>query len=159
MPPVLKTPLQPSCPTAFLLMGLQACGKTSFYQRHLCAAVHINLDSLGTRSREAKVLDECLRSGRSFAVDNTNPRREDRRRYVVPAKEAGFRIEGFFFRSRVTEAIKRNETRPNAVPTKAILGTSAQLELPSLSEGFDGLHFVSIGSDGEFLVEEWRDEV
>lgn len=146
-------------PTAFLLMGIQACGKTSFYHRHLSAAVHISLDVLRTRGREAKVLDECLRGRRSFVVDNTNARREDRRRYIAPAKEGGFLIEGFFFRSRVSEAIRRNEARPNALPPKAILGTSARLELPRLAEGFDRLHFVSIGSDGKFLVEEWRDEV
>ncbi len=146
-------------PTAYLLMGIQACGKTTFYHRHLSAAVHISLDVLRTRHQEAKVLEECLRSRRSFVVDNTNPLKVDRRRYSVPAKEAGLLIEGFFFCSRVSEALQRNEGRTNAVPPKAILGTSARLELPSLAEGFDRLHFVSIGSGGEFLVEDWRDEV
>lgn len=146
-------------PSAFLLIGLQACGKTTFCQRHLSDLVHISLDSLRTRRREAQAVSECLHTRCSFVIDNTNPRQEDRRRYVVPAREAGFRIEGFFFRSRVVDAIKRNETRPNGVPTKAILGTSAQLELPSLAEGFDKLHFVFISDDGEFVVEDWHDEV
>jgi hypothetical protein len=31
--------------------------------------------------------------------------------------------------------------------------------MPTLPEGFDALHFVRIGADSDFLIEEWRDAV
>jgi hypothetical protein len=40
----------------------------------------------------------------------------------------------------------------------AILGTCKRLQLPSLNEGFDQLYYVR-ATTGEFVVEEWRDEV
>jgi hypothetical protein len=33
------------------------------------------------------------------------------------------------------------------------------LDLPSRDEGFDELYYVRISEDGQFSVEEWRDEV
>ena len=44
------------------------------------------------------------------------------------------------------------------VPLRAILGTAGRMELPSLEEGFDELHYVRIDETDGFVVEEWRDE-
>ncbi len=87
-------------------------------------------------------------------VDNTNPTKEDRRRYVIPAKAAGYKIIGFFFQSIVSESVKRNEKRGGTVPDKAIACTSNKLELPDDEEGFDELYFVSIDGEG-FRVERF----
>jgi hypothetical protein len=40
----------------------------------------------------------------------------------------------------------------------AIMGTDKRLQLPSLDEGFDRLYYVRPTGDGDFVVEEWRDE-
>lgn len=45
------------------------------------------------------------------------------------------------------------------MPEKAIRDTSARLEMPSLTEGFDTLSYVIMDDNGGFTVTEWTDEV
>ena len=111
-------------PTAIIFIGIQASGKTTFYEKHYSCYEHINLDTLHTRNKERIALETCIAEKRSFVVDNTNPTKEDRRRYVIPAKAAGYKIIGFFFQSIVSESVKRNEKRGGTVPDKAIACTS-----------------------------------
>jgi predicted kinase len=152
----------PPLPEAVLFIGLQASGKSTFYQR-IFANTHlrINLDMLRTRHRETALTETCLAIRQSFVVDNTNPARQDRARYIVPAKQAGFRVVGYYFQSRVADALNRNVLRPPAqrVPEKGILGTVGRLERPSAEEGFDALFYVRIAEDSEFIVEEWNNAV
>ena len=35
---------------------------------------------------------ECLADGKSFVVDNTNPKKSDRKREITPAKKEGYRV-------------------------------------------------------------------
>ena len=146
--------------TAVIMIGLQASGKSTFYQRHYAHThVHINLDRLHTRNKERQLLLECIAKGLPFAVDNTNPTAQDRARYILPAKQAGYRVIGLFFRSRVAECIARNEGRSGKakVPAAAIAATSGRLELPRLSEGFDKLYYVSLHDD-DYAVEVWEED-
>ena len=104
-------------------------------------------------------MEECLNSGKSFAVDNTNPTVDDRRRYIEPAKVAGYRVVGYFMESRLKECIARNELREGKarVPAKAIAATSNKLQVPSYEEGFDELYYVQ--NDGNTMtVLDWRNE-
>jgi transposase-like protein len=145
-----------------ILMGIQGAGKSTFYrQRFSDTRVRINLDMLRTRHRERTLFQACLACDQDVVIDNTNPTGADRARYIGPAKAAGARIAGFYFSSRVSEATRRNVEREGVqrVPNKAILGTAGRLELPSLSEGFDALFYVSCTGPGEFSVEDWKDEV
>ncbi|MEJ7640342.1 MAG: AAA family ATPase [Singulisphaera sp.] len=95
-----------------------------------------------------------------FVVDNTNPTRSERQVYIRAAREAGFRVIGYYFRSRVEDCQRRNEQRPSAqqVPLRGILGTAGRMQLPSLEEGFDELHYVRSDETCGFVVEGWRDE-
>ena len=151
----------PKPPEAAVLIGIQATGKSSFVrQRMFDTHVRINLDMLRTRHREAQLLDACLRTGQSFVIDNTNPSRDDRARYISPARAAGFAITGYYFQSAIAAALHRNEQREGAarIADAGILSTHARLELPQLHEGFDALFYVAL-SPGGFEVQEWRDEV
>lgn len=146
---------------AVILMGIQGSGKSTFCrERFFNTHVRLNLDMLRTRHREAILLRACLEAKQPFVVDNTNPTREERARYIAPARAAGFRVIGYYFSSKVGECLRRNVERPTqrAVPAKAILGTSARMELPGCGEGFDALHYVSIDDDGNFQVQEWIEE-
>jgi predicted kinase len=100
----------------------------------------------------------CLETQQRFVIDNTNPTRTDRGKYISRSKEAGFRVVGYYFRSKVEECLRRNEGRSDTVPELAILSTAKKLEIPTLNEGFDELWYVRV-SDGRFVVEEWSDEV
>ena len=144
--------------TIAILMGIQGSGKSTFYARHLADGfVHVNLDTLKTRYQEKLLIEECLLNGKSFAIDNTNPTRLDRERYIIPAKESGYHVIGYFLESKIKDCIARNALREGKarIPEKAIAATSNKLEIPSYDEGFDELYFVK--NDGEtMIVEEWR---
>ena len=64
--------------TMVIMMGIQGSGKSTFYHSQLADEfVHINLDSLKTRYQERKAIDQCIQNGQNYAVDNTNPTKED----------------------------------------------------------------------------------
>ena len=141
-----------------VFIGIQACGKTTFYKELLAChgLVHINLDTLHTRHKEAMAIEECLESEKSYVVDNTNPQITDRQRYIPPAKSHGYEVIGIFFQSRVQDCIERNELRDNGLPRHAIPCTSNKLQMPSYSEGFDQLFFAKIIDNG-FGITKWKE--
>ena len=100
---------------AVIFIGLQASGKSTFFkERFFNTHVRINLDMLKTRHREKQFLQVCLQTQQPFVVDNTNPTKEDRRKYIEAAKAAGFRVVGYYFQSQVEDCKRRNENRPEA---------------------------------------------
>jgi predicted kinase len=144
---------------AVILCGIQGAGKSSFYrERFFRTHVRINLDMLRTRHREKLLLRACLDGKQAFVVDNTNATRKDRERYLVPAREHGFRIVGYWFDVPLADALRRNQARPEdeRVPAGAIAATSRRLEPLRLDEGFEHLYRVRLGETG-FTVEELRD--
>ena len=146
---------------AVIFAGIQGSGKSSFYkERFFRTHVRLNLDMLRTRHRERLLLHACLEAKQPFVVDNTNPRAVDRARYIEPARAAGFRVVGYYFRAAPGEAIVRNAARPPAerVPPQGVVGTYKMLEVPALAEGFDALYSVMLTSGG-FVVQERRDSV
>ena len=42
---------------------------------------------------------DCLNNGKSFVIDNTNPKISDRKHYIQKAKEYGYQVIGIFFQS------------------------------------------------------------
>jgi predicted kinase len=147
---------------AVILIGIQGSGKSTFYrERFFSTHIRINLDMLKTRNREQHLLNTCIADKQSFVVDNTNPTRENRSRYIKPAKVVGFKIIGYYFQPQIESCQQRNEQRPEpqVVPLKGLLGTYSRLEVPCLDEGFDELFSVQVGTDGGFIVEEWKYEL
>ena len=146
---------------AVIFVGIQATGKSTFFKsRFADTHIRLNLDMLKTRHREKILLNAMLESKQSFVVDNTNPTKKDRARFIGPAKDAKFRVIGFYFQSRVSEALARNRERSgkSIVPDAAIRATVAKLERPSYDEGYCKLYHVSL-SDGDFDIQSWADEV
>jgi len=142
--------------TAIIFIGIQASGKSTFYHEQFAGYVHINLDTLHTRNKEKLLLQECVESGYSFVVDNTNPTKADREKYIRAAKDYGYCIHGYYFQSSVSECIERNRKREGKarIPDRAVAGTHRKLELPEYGEGFDKLFYVCL-KDGHFQTEEW----
>jgi predicted kinase len=146
---------------AILLIGIQGAGKSTFYQRRFFDThVRINLDMLKTRYREQVFLHACILAKQSFVVDNTNVRAAEREKFIVPAREAGFRIVGYYFPVPVRHAIGRNQKREGKkkIPVQGILGTQKRLQPPSLEEGFDQLYCVTVTEANELVVEECPEE-
>lgn len=143
---------------AVLFMGLQASGKSSFYlQQFYQTHIRLNMDMLRTRHREQILLSACLTGKQPFVIDNTNPTREDRERYIVPAKEHRFSICGYYFQSSLEQCLTRNAARYGKakIPDIALKGTHNKLVLPSYDEGFDELFYVTMMDNG-FQVEKWQ---
>jgi predicted kinase len=146
---------------AVLFIGVPGSGKTSFFKERLFSThVRISLDLLKTRHRERRFLEACLTTEQRFVIDNTNPTRAERARYIAPAKARRFEVAGYYFGSKVEDCLKRNAGRPEAerVPEVAIFAAAKRMELPALAEGFDRLFYVHL-DEGRFVVEEWRNEV
>lgn len=140
---------------AVIFIGIQGSGKSTFYrERFLDTHVRLNLDMLRTRQREQILFNACLAAKQSLVIDNTNPLKSDRARYVPAARAAGFRVVAYFFRSTVREAVERNNQRKlkAKIPPVAIAGTFRKLEPPSADEGFDEIYTVEISSEGRFKV-------
>lgn len=145
-----------------LFCGIQATGKSTFYQqRFFHTHVRLSLDLLRTRHREQRLLQVCLETQMRCVVDNTNPTRAERATYLGPAKSAGFEVVGYFFQSIAAEALRRNQERPaeRQVPDKGIRATRNRLELPTRAEGFDKLYFVRALGNQEFELTDWQDEI
>jgi predicted kinase len=139
---------------AIIFVGIQGSGKTSFYrQRFATTHIHISLDETRTRQREQALLIECLHAKRHFVVDNTNPLTTDRKRYMVPARAAGFRVVCYFFQTSLRDAIYRNNQRTEkTIPVAAVAATFRKLQPPTLEENFDAVYTVTISQGERFVV-------
>lgn len=112
---------------------------------------------LRTRNREDIVLYACLAAKAPIVIDNTNPTRAQRLRYLSLARASGYEsVALYYFQTTVDDAVARNATRAEQtrVPEIAIRGTSRKLETPSLGEGWDRLVTVSIAATGGFETKE-----
>lgn len=140
-----------------VFMGIQASGKTTFYVREFFEThVRISMDLLRTRHREQLFLQACLLSQQRCVIDNTNPTRADRARYITLAKKAHFRVVGYFFEPDPRASHARNAGRADKrrVPPAGLFGTLKRLERPNAEEGFDALYRVQ-ACGGGFEVEPY----
>jgi predicted kinase len=147
---------------AVILIGVQGAGKTAFYtSRLLHTHVRIGLDLLRSRERERILIGACFDAKQPFAIDNTNVLRSERAMYIHPARQAGFRIIGYFVRVELKAAIARNRARTGkqAVPLPGLLRTWKRLESPHIDEGFDELYIVTPDRENDFTIMPWEPEL
>jgi len=148
---------KPGGPEVVILIGAQASGKSSFYlHKFFNTHIRINLDMLKTRHREKLIFEACLAAKQSVVIDNTNPTRQDRSRYIEPAKSHAFSVSGYYMMTSPEDCLERNKTRVNnlAVPEQAIRATWKKMEKLGLDEGFDELFEVR-AYEGDFVVEKF----
>jgi predicted kinase len=141
---------------AVILCGVQGAGKTTLYRdRFLETHVRVAMDLLRTRAREEAFVHVCLQQRQPFVVDATNPTPADRRRYVEPARAAGFRVIGYLVEVADAQALARNAARAGRqrVPTAAVVGTGRRLLRPAPEEGFDELWHATGAPDGGWRIE------
>jgi predicted kinase len=141
---------------AVILCGVQGSGKTTLYrERFFGSHVRVSMDLLRTRAREEAFLSLCLQTQQRFVVDNTNPTAADRRRYIAPARAAGFKVIGYLVEVDAAEALARNDERAGSrrVPTTGVIGTARRLIRPTPEEGFDELWHATAAPGGGWRVE------
>lgn len=144
-----------------IFIGLQASGKSMFFlERFYSTHIRLNMDMLKTRHRENILFNACLEAKQPVVIDNTNPTREERKKYIDACKKAKFLVIGYYFQSKIEECLLRNNNRigKEKIPDVGLRGTYKKLQPPTYEEGFDELYYVSI-SDNQFLVSEWKSEI
>jgi len=150
-----------------IFIGLQASGKSRFYQQQF-AAIHayVSKDLLrnnrGPARRQQQLIEEALQAGRSVVVDNTNVTLEDRAELIRLGRLYDATIIGYYFESQVSQCLERNRERTGKarVPDVAIFATLKKLVHPSYQEGFDRLFYVRLSEDGMFRISDWiEDEI
>ncbi|BAY09368.1 ATP-binding protein [Calothrix sp. NIES-2098] len=147
---------------AIIFIGIQGAGKSTFYRNYFFNThIRINLDMLKTRHREQIIFQACLEAKQPFVIDNTNPTVEERKRYIIPAKEKYFRVVGYYFQALLEDCQQRNNQRPpkQIVPLVGLLATYKKLVMPSWEEGFDAIYTVKPDVNYSFIVEEWNREI
>ena len=139
---------------AIVLCGVQGSGKSTLYRdRFLDTHVHVSLDLLRSRSREAELVRECLETGRPFVVDNTNPTVAERARYVEPARAAGFKLVAYLVEADHAVAAGRNAARERTVPAAGLRDVTRRLVRPTPEEGFEELFHATAALDGGWRIE------
>jgi predicted kinase len=139
-----------------IFVGVQATGKSTFFQRFFYKThVRLSLDMLKTRHRESILVNACIEAKQPFVVDNTNPLRSDREKYIKKLKEHKFKVKGYYFQSTLDECLERNIRRQGQeqIPEVGVRGTYKKLEPPSYDEGFDELFVVHL-TGHEFVVKK-----
>ena len=109
---------------------------------------------LKTRHRENIIFEACLASKTKMVIDNTNPTKLDRARYIQRAKAAGFEVISYYFKTDLASTLQRNSHREGKakIPEVGVRATYKKLEAPSRDEGFDALFNVKIIGNGEFEI-------
>jgi predicted kinase len=134
-----------------IFCGIQASGKSTFYiEKFFKTHFRISMDLLNTRNKENIFLRTCFMTRQRFVVDNTNPTKAERKRYIELARSNKFRVTGYFFHTTVKDALARNSARAGKekIPIAGLIGTYKKLQPPDYSEGFDELFQVEITEKG-----------
>ena len=106
-------------PQMILLIGIPGSGKSTYSARNFPPEyVRISRDVLRTRARVASALAEALERRRDIVIDNTNVMRMERERFIKPAKEAGYKVVGFYFQSIIKDCLRRNAQRSGAAHSR-----------------------------------------
>ncbi|PPT09582.1 polynucleotide kinase 3-phosphatase-like [Geitlerinema sp. FC II] len=133
-----------------IFIGIQGSGKSTFYfQNFANTHIRINLDMLKTRHREKLIFEACLEAKQPLVIDNTNPTKADRTRYIPHLKTYKFSVIGYYFESSLPECLHRNNQRSGKakIPEIGVRSTYKKLEIPDYSEGFDRLFSVTLQDD------------
>ena len=134
-----------SIPEVIVFVGFPASGKTTFYEKIMKpnGYVHVNRDTLGSWQKCVSLCEQELCRGRKIVVDNTNPDRESRRRYIACAQKNGIPVRCFHFMTTLSQAKHNNRFRELTTSTKrkvteiAYNTFKSKYIQPATTEGFE----------------------
>ncbi|MER7110024.1 ATP-binding protein [Streptomyces sp. NPDC000229] len=155
-----RTPQDGQALEIAVLVGLQAAGKSTFYERYLAGShVRVSKDlfpraARNKQQRQMRLVEAALSAGRPVAVDNTNPSPEEWRPLVAAGRAHGATVTAYWFPPDTAGSLRRNAAREgrDRVPDVGIHATHGRLRKPSLSDGFDSVLEVRLDGHGGFAV-------
>jgi predicted kinase len=136
-----------------ILIGLQAAGKSTFYQSQLASTHEVvskdRLNSSKARNKELRQrerIEAAFAEGKSIVVDNTNITAQERQPLIELAHQYSTQVIGYYFEPDVKASRERNQQRAGKaqVPDRVIFITAHRLAPPSYDEGFDALYNVRV---------------
>ncbi|OEJ61999.1 kinase [Streptomyces agglomeratus] len=147
-------------PAVAVLVGLQASGKSSFYEQCLAGRYALVSKDLFPRAarnkqgRQMRLMEAALAAGQSVAVDNTNPSPREWGPLVALGHAHGATVTAYWFPPDIGDSLRRNAEREgrSRVPDVGVRATFARLCKPVLSDGFDAVREVRFDGHGGFEV-------
>ncbi|KAJ6601379.1 polynucleotide kinase 3 phosphatase-domain-containing protein [Mycena vulgaris] len=149
-----SSPLLPNPPTQELVLfvGYPCLGKTTVFRQHFEPAgyLHINQDTLKTRDKCVKAVQEALAAGKKCVVDNTNRDSHMRKYYIDVATKLKIPVRCMLFTGSsdlawhnnlyraygLPPSVAAREPPREILPMLAFTTFKANLEEPELVEGF-----------------------
>lgn len=128
-----------------IMVGCAGSGKSFFCEKFLVSKgyVRVNRDKLGCWQKCVKVMEESLSLKKRVVVDNTNPTKESRKRYIEVAKRLNIPCRCFLMKVDSSHAKHNNKFREltdkSHIKISDIVINSyyKSLEEPTLEEGFE----------------------
>lgn len=124
-----------------ILVGYQSSGKTTFSEKYLVPYNYVRIDGdfLKTIPKMLKVAENHIKDNKSVIIDRTNPKKEDREKFITLAKKYNIPIRCFVFNVNIEKAMELNTLRMNTtgkkVPKIAFYVFRKNYEQPTYDEG------------------------
>jgi DNA 3'-phosphatase len=153
-------PLRASSKHLVVMVGSPASGK-SYYSKELenKGFLRINKDSMKTDKIVEKAFNEGIKEGRSIVIDNTNPTKEARAKWINAAKKASYHVSIVWmnFPMPVVEyldnyRIAKYKSQDYHVPLVAMRVYYKKLEVPTQQECDTLLEIKTINADDMLSV-------
>ena len=120
-----------------MLIGIPACGKTSFCKKFLPDLLRISRDDIGDTKKEHQLIEKQLQENNDFVIDDINHTKNTRQKIFEIINPYDAKIAGIFFDFSIDRCLQQNSKREKPLPDAAIGRRNKELEPPSLDEGFD----------------------
>jgi len=132
-----------------VMVGFPACGKSTISRKHfvLHGYEHVNQDTLGTWQKCVAACKLAISQGKSVVIDNTNPNRKTRQRYIEVAKSEKIPARCFWMTTSHENSLHNNKFRDLTNTNKdykhvgriAFNIYKSSFEEPQLDEGFEDI--------------------
>ncbi|KAL3274287.1 hypothetical protein HHI36_015692 [Cryptolaemus montrouzieri] len=127
-----------------LMVGSQGSGKSHFCKKELIpnGYVHINRDSLKSWEKCVLMLEQCIGKKKNAVIDNTNPDKASRKKYIDIAKKHGVQCRCLVMSTSFEHCKHNNKFRGLSDKTHEVIGDMLlytfrkNFEPPEMSEGF-----------------------
>lgn len=164
-----------SKPILFMLIGLQASGKSTYacklaeeYNAEIFSSDALReemFSNINEQNKNAELfqelhkrIKECLKSGRNVIYDSTNISSKRRRSFLQELNKIDCDKCCFVMATPYEQCLANNASRDRKVPEEVIERTYKHFNVPWFFEGWDSIEVIYWGdSKGTMSVDEWLD--